>query len=154
MIREVEFAEWIFCACFANIKDPPLVNILNILKNPMILLGLVSMGIFVGMPYLVDNSKSYTSPSTSSSYSSMRTDQACVRTVDPEMRKEWEESQKNGGPIAGLMGGGGGGNQASPNPIQNFDMAAFLAGSNKDGGNSGGNNGGSSGAKKEKGGKR
>lgn len=34
------------------------VNILNILKNPMILLGLVSMGIFVGMPYLVDNSKS------------------------------------------------------------------------------------------------
>lgn len=71
-------------------------------------------------------------------------------TVDPEMRKEWEESQKNGGPIAGLMGGSGGGSQAAANPIQNFDMAAFLAGSSKDGGN----NGGSSSAKKEKGGKR
>lgn len=35
-----------------------LVNVLSILKNPMILLGLVSMGIFLGMPYLVDNSKS------------------------------------------------------------------------------------------------
>lgn len=70
------------------------------------------------------------------------------------MRKEWEESQKNGGPMAGLMGGGG--NQASPNPIQNFDMAAFLAGSssNKDSGSGSGNNGGNSGAKKEKGGKR
>lgn len=33
------------------------VNVMSILKNPMILLGLVSMGIFVGMPYLVDNSK-------------------------------------------------------------------------------------------------
>lgn len=33
------------------------VNILSILKNPMILLGMVSMAIFVGMPYLVDNSK-------------------------------------------------------------------------------------------------
>lgn len=61
------------------------------------------------------------------------------------MRKEWEESQKSGGPMAGLMGGGSGG-QASPNPIQNFDMAAFLAGSNKDSGS--GNNAGNSAAKK------
>lgn len=38
----------------ANAKP---VNVLSILKNPMILLGLVSMAIFVGMPYLVDNSK-------------------------------------------------------------------------------------------------
>lgn len=38
------------------------VNVLSILKNPMILLGLASMAIFIGMPYLVDNSKS--SPST------------------------------------------------------------------------------------------
>jgi len=33
-------------------------SVFGILKNPMILLGLVSMGIFVGMPYLVNNSKS------------------------------------------------------------------------------------------------
>jgi hypothetical protein len=32
------------------------VNALNILKNPTILLALVSLGIFIGMPYLVDNS--------------------------------------------------------------------------------------------------
>lgn len=46
----------------ANKRSLESVNILNILKNPMILLGLVSMGIFVGMPYLVDNSKSPVSP--------------------------------------------------------------------------------------------
>lgn len=34
------------------------VNVLSILKSPMILLALVSMGIFIGMPYLMDNSKS------------------------------------------------------------------------------------------------
>lgn len=122
------------------------------------------MGIFVGMPYLVDNSKSWSTSSTSlfntppprgsgiprKKYIS--TKEICAQTVDPEMRKEWEEQQKNGGPMAGLMGGGGGGGQASPNPIQNFDMAAFLAGSsNKD---SGSGSSASPGAKKEKGGKR
>ena len=34
------------------------VNVLSIFKNPMILLGLVSMGVVFGMPYLMDNSKS------------------------------------------------------------------------------------------------
>ncbi len=33
------------------------VSVFSILRNPMILLGLVSMGIFFGMPYLVDNSE-------------------------------------------------------------------------------------------------
>lgn len=43
---------------FQNIADRDhAVNVLSILKNPMILLGLVSMGIFIGMPYLMDNSK-------------------------------------------------------------------------------------------------
>ena len=32
-------------------------SVLSVLKSPMILLGLVSMGIFIGMPYLVDNSE-------------------------------------------------------------------------------------------------
>jgi hypothetical protein len=32
------------------------VSVLTILKQPMILMGLVSMAIFFGMPYLVDNS--------------------------------------------------------------------------------------------------
>lgn len=46
-----------FAVMGANAALP--VNVLSILKNPMILLGLVSMGIFFGMPYLVDNSESY-----------------------------------------------------------------------------------------------
>ncbi len=32
-------------------------SVFGVLRNPMILLGLVSMGIFIGMPYLVDNSE-------------------------------------------------------------------------------------------------
>ena len=35
------------------------VSVLSILKNPMILLGLVSMVIFLGMPKLVENSMFY-----------------------------------------------------------------------------------------------
>ncbi|KAF3765828.1 hypothetical protein M406DRAFT_351175 [Cryphonectria parasitica EP155] len=96
-------------------------NILSILKNPMILLGLVSMAIFIGMPKLVDN-------------------------MDPEMRKEWEESQKSN-PMNSLMGGGGGGQ----NPVANFDMASFLAGSSSSKDN---NNDGGSSSKKEKGGRK
>lgn len=38
-----------------------IVSILSILKNPMILMGLVSMVLFIGMPKLIENSKS-TSP--------------------------------------------------------------------------------------------
>lgn len=34
-----------------------LVSVLTILKNPMILMGLVSMVMFIGMPKLMENSK-------------------------------------------------------------------------------------------------
>lgn len=78
-------------------------SIFGILKNPMILLGLVSMGIFLGMPKLIEN-------------------------MDPAMRAEWEERQK-GNPMNSIMGSGGG--QQAPNPLGNFDMAAYLAGSSK-----------------------
>ncbi|KAK0635084.1 Cys/Met metabolism PLP-dependent enzyme-domain-containing protein [Bombardia bombarda] len=77
-------------------------NVFSILKNPMILLGLVSMAIFLGMPYLVDN-------------------------MDPEMRAEWDERQKSN-PMNGIMGAATG-QPSSGNPVANFDMAAFLAGS-------------------------
>lgn len=65
------------------------------------------------------------------------------------MRKEWEESQKSN-PMNSIMGGG----QASQNPMQNFDMAAFLAGSSNKENNNNGDNSGSGTPKKEKGGKR
>ncbi|KAH6999989.1 hypothetical protein EDB80DRAFT_725995 [Ilyonectria destructans] len=83
--------------------ERPTFSVLTILKNPMILMGLVSMGIFIGMPYLMDN-------------------------MDPELRAEFEAQQKSG-PISAVMGGGQGG--ADNNPLGNFDMAAYLAGSGK-----------------------
>ncbi|KAJ3943732.1 uncharacterized protein N0V96_006664 [Colletotrichum fioriniae] len=103
-------------------------SILTILKNPMILLGLISMGIFLGMPYLMDN-------------------------MDPEMRAEFEERQKSN-PMNSLLGGGGGGGDA--NPMANFDMAGFLAGtgsssSKKEETSGSGASGGGAGGKKEKG---
>ncbi|KAI4122458.1 MAG: hypothetical protein LQ347_006488, partial [Umbilicaria vellea] len=45
----------------------------------------------------------------------------CV--VDPEMKKEFEEHQKKS-PISGALAGGA----AGGNPLQNFDMAAWMAG--------------------------
>ncbi|KAK3946201.1 hypothetical protein QBC46DRAFT_369116 [Diplogelasinospora grovesii] len=90
-------------------------SVFSILKNPMILLGLVSMAIFLGMPYLVNN-------------------------MDPEMRAEWEERQKSN-PMNSLMGGGASGQPGAANPMANFDMAAFLAGSSSKKDNNGNGNG-------------
>ncbi|OWT43611.1 hypothetical protein VFPPC_18662 [Pochonia chlamydosporia 170] len=84
--------------------DRPTFSLLDILKNPMILMGLVSMVIFFGMPKLVEN-------------------------MDPEMKAEFEARQREG-PMAGMGG--------QQNPLGNFDMAAFLAGSNKKEGGEGG----------------
>ncbi|KAI9170963.1 ER membrane protein complex subunit [Paramyrothecium foliicola] len=89
--------------------ERPKFSILSILKNPMILMGLGSMVLVFGMPKLVEN-------------------------MDPEMRAEFEARQKEG-PISGLMGGGGG--QQAQSPLGNFDMAAYLAGSDKQDGGSG-----------------
>lgn len=58
------------------------------------------------------------------------------------MKKEWEESQKSN-PMNSLMGG----QQGAQNPMGNFDMAAFLAGSSKDN-NAGGGSQPKKGAKK------
>ncbi|KAG6088820.1 hypothetical protein E4U15_005094 [Claviceps sp. LM218 group G6] len=82
--------------------ERPSFSILSILKNPMILMGLVSMAIFIGMPKLVDN-------------------------MDPETKAEFEASQRNS-PLNAVMGAGGAQQQ---NPLGNFDMAAYLAGSGK-----------------------
>ncbi|OTB04344.1 hypothetical protein M426DRAFT_320942 [Hypoxylon sp. CI-4A] len=94
-------------------------SVFGILKNPMILMGIVSMALFVGMPKLVDN-------------------------MDPEMRAEFEEQQKKN-PMNSIMGGAP---QPGANPMGNFDMAAYLAGqgSKKDEGESSG--GGKKGGKR------
>ncbi|KAM5342930.1 hypothetical protein ACJ41O_013896 [Fusarium nematophilum] len=91
--------------------ERPTFSVFSILKNPMILMALVSLVMLVGMPKLMEN-------------------------MDPEMRAEFEAHQKSS-PMNAVMGG-----QASgENPLGNFDMAAYLAGSNK---KEGGNNGGGS----------
>jgi O-acetylhomoserine/O-acetylserine sulfhydrylase len=46
------------------------------------------------------------------------------------MRAEFEASQKKS-PMNSLLSGGGGGGQQAENPLGNFDMAAYLAGSSK-----------------------
>lgn len=57
--------------------------------------------------------------------------------MDPETRAEWEAAQKDN-PMNTILSGGSGGKAAS-NPMGDFDMAAYLAGSNKkDSGNGGG----------------
>ncbi|KAF6808999.1 hypothetical protein CSOJ01_07170 [Colletotrichum sojae] len=117
-------------------------SVFTILKNPMILLGLVSMGIFIGMPYLMENS---TFPPIL--YLPVLT---CCPPVDPEMRAEFEERQKSN-PMNSILGGGG------AQPGGSFDMAAFLAGTS---GNkeqqqaSGSSNGAGGSGKKDKGARR
>ncbi|KAK1254269.1 hypothetical protein MKX08_008264 [Trichoderma sp. CBMAI-0020] len=81
--------------------ERPAFSVLSILKSPMILMGIVTMGIVFGMPYLMDN-------------------------MDPELRAEFEERQKES-PLNAIMGNA----QAGQNPLGNFDMAAYLAGSGK-----------------------
>jgi O-acetylhomoserine/O-acetylserine sulfhydrylase len=65
------------------------------------------------------------------------------------MKAEWEERQKSN-PMNGLMGAATG--QTNANPMGNFDMAAFLAGSSKkdDSANAGGNGGPSGNGKKKR----
>lgn len=57
--------------CIADQRNHSTVNVLNILKSPMILLGLVSMAIFIGMPYLVDNSEFFLSQNLPSSQATL-----------------------------------------------------------------------------------
>ncbi|CAF9934792.1 MAG: hypothetical protein ALECFALPRED_006092 [Alectoria fallacina] len=66
---------------------------LDLLKNPMILIAVVGLAFVVGMPYLMDS-------------------------MDPEMKKEFEEQQKKS-----ILSGGA----STANPLQNFDMAGWMA---------------------------
>lgn len=65
-----------------------------------------------------------------------------VFVVDPEMRAEWEENQKNN-PVNSILAGGGG-----PG-VGNFDVAGFLAGSTKRD-DAGASSSGGGGGKKDK----
>lgn len=80
----------------------PAFSPLSLLKNPMILMGIVALAFVFGMPKLMEN-------------------------MDPEMRAEYEEMQKKS-PTAALgraMQGGG-----TPGS-DSFDLAGYLAGQGK-----------------------
>jgi hypothetical protein len=80
-------------------------------KNPMILMAVVSLGLIVGMPYLMDNRKFHCR-------SISVTHTLTASTVDPEAKAEFEEMTKN--------------NPVAANPaaaLQNFDLAGWMAGS-------------------------
>ncbi|KAF5019060.1 hypothetical protein F66182_8952 [Fusarium sp. NRRL 66182] len=101
--------------------ERPQFSVFAILKNPMILMALVSLVLMVGMPKLMDS-------------------------MDPEMRAEFEAQRANS-PLNAAMTG----QSSGDNPLTNFDMAAYLAGSKpKDNGN-GGNNGGNGASTKNQG---
>ena len=73
-------------------------NVLSLLKNPMILMGVVALAFTFGMPKLMEN-------------------------MDPEMKAEYEQMQKKSpvGAVGRAMQGQGGG-------AEGFDLAGFLAG--------------------------
>ncbi|RBR05754.1 hypothetical protein FVER53590_09491 [Fusarium verticillioides] len=79
--------------------ERPQFSVFAILKNPMILMALVSLVLMVGMPKLMDS-------------------------MDPEMRAEFE-AQRKSSPLSAAMTG----QSTGDNPLTNFDMAAYLAGS-------------------------
>lgn len=81
----------------------------------MILMAVVGFGFVVGMPYLLDSSTLFSTPPPPIGLITNPN----PPTVDPEMKKEFEEQQKNS-----MLSGGGG----AANPLQNFDMAAWMAG--------------------------
>jgi len=80
----------------------------------MILMAVVSMGLMFGMPKLMENSTSHIQHSRTIDKETNNI------TVDPEMKEEFEEMQKNG------VLGSGTTNTASQ--IQNFDLASWMAG--------------------------
>lgn len=88
-------------------------NVVGLLSSPMILIGIAGMAMMIGVPKMLENSKLLWDCGI------MRSDQPLA--VDPETRAEFEETQRQNPLASGLSGGA--------NPLGNFDMAAWMAGS-------------------------
>jgi hypothetical protein len=89
-------------------EDRPGFNPVSLLKNPMILLAIVALGITFGMPKLMEN-------------------------MDPEMRAEYEAMQKKS-PVSGLTRAMQGQGPAS-SAAGGFDLASWMAGAQQQQGN-------------------
>ena len=83
---------------------------MQLLKNPMILMAIVGIGITFGMPKLMEN-------------------------MDPEMKAEYEDMQRKTGVSKfsrTVLQGSGGGSATAPG--EGFDLAGYLAGASAGGG--------------------
>jgi ER membrane protein complex subunit 7 len=89
-------------------EDRPGFNPMSLLKNPMILLAIVALGITFGMPKLMEN-------------------------MDPEMKAEYEEMQKKS-PVSGLTRAMQGQGPAS-STAGGFDLASWMASAQQQQGN-------------------
>ena len=93
----------IYCLTTSDSLLMNTVSPLSFLKNPMILMAVFSGLLMFGMPKLMEN-------------------------MDPEMKAEMEEMQKNG-----VLGSG---TTNTAQQIQNFDLASWMAGKTDSGSNS------------------
>lgn len=100
-------------------------DLLSFFKNPMILMGVLSMGLVFGMPYLMENSK-FILILFQTQFARRVWFILTLETVDEETKAEFAEMQKQG-PL-GLAGGAGGQGQNTAQQIQNFDLAGWMAG--------------------------
>jgi ER membrane protein complex subunit 7 len=118
-------------------------NPLGLLMNPMLLLGVVALGITFGMPYLMDNSTSMTSPALAYPIfltcflvcHHIHANTLILLPVDPELKAEFEE-QKNNSPLSGMHralqeAAGAGGAPSGVGGGSNFDLASWMAGTPK-----------------------
>lgn len=98
------------------------VSPISLFKNPMILLGVVALGITLGMPYLMDNSSFNRPFPIFVSWSRLTKE-----IVDPEMRAEFEK-QSAKSPIAGAANRVASNAGGPPGGAPSFDLAGWMAG--------------------------
>lgn len=91
-------------------------------------MGVLSMGLVFGMPYLMDNSEFY----RHFQFPPLLENNLLIYhvssfTVDEETKAEFAEMQKQG-PL-----GGAGGSAGAAQAVQNFDLAGWMAGKSDSG---------------------
>ena len=98
-------------------QDRESFSLLALLKSPMILMGLFSVVMIFGMPYLLSNSRFHHGLGCLSFCQGVLI--YFLYVVDEETRAELDEMQKKGA-ISGQNG--------AASQIQNFDLAGWMAG--------------------------
>jgi ER membrane protein complex subunit 7 len=123
-------------------EERPGFNPLGLLMNPMVLLGVVALGITFGMPYLMDNRTPsklpiyFAIPPPFSPVSTLKLTYPphfprSMKTVDPELRAELEEHKKSS-PFSNMLQQAASGAGGAPGGSSGgFDLASWMAGAQK-----------------------